>query len=150
MNDRTLPHDPYIDAVTDALTAVGLDVGDTWTSAADTRGLHCILNAVLTLEESGLDAERWPEGLLLIWEWHPGREEGEAERGPVWLWAKKLRDGSNSDPAVLPVDGYANPAQVAASAGELATAGQAVKHRPGQWHGSPALVTAITAWETSR
>ncbi|MBQ1164377.1 hypothetical protein KBZ21_41020, partial [Streptomyces sp. A73] len=42
-----------------------------------------------------------------------GREDGEADRGPVWLWAKKRRGGGNTEPAALPVDGYANPVQVA-------------------------------------
>ncbi|MBQ1165328.1 hypothetical protein KBZ21_45890, partial [Streptomyces sp. A73] len=75
--------------VADALANVGLDVADTWTCDADTRGLHCILNASLELtpEESGSDPNLWPAGLLLLWEWHPGREDGEADRGPVWLWA---------------------------------------------------------------
>ncbi|MBQ1164315.1 hypothetical protein KBZ21_40700, partial [Streptomyces sp. A73] len=42
----------------------------------------CILNASLELtpEESGIDPNLWPAGLLLLWEWHPGREDGEAAR----------------------------------------------------------------------
>ncbi|MFJ7999018.1 hypothetical protein ACIQ7D_17985 [Streptomyces sp. NPDC096310] len=148
MTDQ-LPHDPYITAVGDALAAVGMDAAHHWTSDADTRGLHHYLNATLTLtsEDSGIDPALWPNGLLLIWEWHPGREDGEADRGPVWLWAKQLRDGGNSTPEVLPVDGYANPLQVAAAGHELAITGRAVKRRPGQWTSARGLTAAITVWE---
>jgi hypothetical protein len=146
----TLPHDQYIAEVVEALVEVGLDLADAWTSDADTRGLHQYLNAVLTLTpgDSGIDADRWREGFLVIWEWHPGVEDGEAPRGPVWLWAKKERDGSNSPPDPLPVDGYANPVQVAAAVAELIDTGRAVKFRPGKWDGAYTLDMSIDAWAT--
>lgn len=151
MTNCTLPQDPYIDAVVIALADAGWDVADSWTSDADTHGLHQYLNAALTLtpEDSGLDAGTWPEGLILIWEWHNGIEAGEPERGARWQWAKKNRDGSSSEPALFPVDGYANPVQVAAAAGELVATGRAVKRRPGQWNGTPGLQEAIAAWEAT-
>lgn len=144
----SLPHDLYLNAVTTALTDVGMDPADAWTSDADTRGLHCYLAAAITLtpEDSGISPDRWPEGLLLLWEWHPGVEEGEAERGPIWLWAKLRGDGSNTPPAALPVDGYANPVQVAATAHELAETGRAVKVRPGVWDGARDLDARVNAW----
>lgn len=148
---NSLPQDPYIDAIATALADVGFDLADGWTSDADTRGLYRYLNAVLTLDTdtSGLDEGAWPEGLLLIWEWHTGIEaaDGEPARGPWWQWAMKLKDGSNSAPDSLPVDGFANPVQVAAAVHELATTGKALKKRPGRWDGTPALETAISAWE---
>lgn len=147
----TTPHDTYIEAVGAALAAVGLDATGIWTANADTRGLHQYLNAALTLtpEDSTIDPTMWPEGLILIWEWHSGKEENEDPRGPVWLWAKKLRDGGNSEPAALPIDGYANPVQVAAAADELTATGKSLKPRPGQWAGAPALEADITAWENT-
>lgn len=147
-----LPHDPYITAVAEALANVGFEPAEYWTCDSDTRGLHCYLNAVITLApgHSNIDLNRWPHGLLLIWEWHPGREDGEAERGPVWLWAKCRRDaGSNEEPAVLPIDGYTNPVHVATAVGQLNDTGQAVARRAaGRWNSADALETAIAAWET--
>ncbi|MFE6716793.1 hypothetical protein ACFVDU_04295 [Streptomyces albidoflavus] len=149
MTIQPLPHDTYIDAVARALADIGFDAAHYWTCDSDTRGLYFYLSSAITLtvEDSGIDAGRWPHGLVLTWEWHPGVEEGEAERGPVWLWAKQQRDGSTTEPASLPVDGYANPLQVAAALHELNSTGRAVKARPGQWHSTPALNAAITAWE---
>lgn len=124
MTDRTLPHDPYITAVTAALTAASMEPTDhTWTDDGESRGTYCYLNAVITLDPSGTitsDAEEipadaaWPHGLLLIWEWHTGAEsdQGEPERGPQWLFAELKSDGSNEYPTSLPVYGYASPAAV--------------------------------------
>ncbi|MDX3455090.1 hypothetical protein PV396_24635 [Streptomyces sp. ME02-8801-2C] len=125
MTERALPHDPYITAVCDALTAAGLKLTDQcWTGDGETRGTYCYLDAVITLDPSGtlgLDAEdvlgakaEWPHGLLLIWEWHTGIEadQGEPARGPQWLFAELKGDGSNEYPTDLPIEGYASPAAV--------------------------------------
>ncbi|MFD9222044.1 hypothetical protein ACFWDI_18980 [Streptomyces sp. NPDC060064] len=146
---RTLPHDKYIEHVVDALGAAGLEIADGWTSDAETRGVYCYLDAVITLdpETSGLDEDRWPNGLLLIWEWHTGIEHGEPERGPSWEWAEKRGDhGGNEQPEPLPIEGFANPAQLAAAVHELITTGKAVKSRPGQWNGTAALEAACEKW----
>jgi hypothetical protein len=126
MTSRELPHDPYITAVCDALTAAGLEPTDhTWTDDCETRGTYCYLNAVITLDPSGTlasgdedarDTAAWPHGLLLIWEWHTGIEDGEPERGPQWLFAELKGDGSNEYPTGLPVEGYASPAAVVEAA----------------------------------
>lgn len=120
---KTLPHDAYITAVCDALTAAGLTLTDYCrTDDCETRGTYCYLDAVITLDPSGTitsgeDAPRgaaWPHGLLLIWEWHTGIEadQGEPDRGPQWLFAELNGDGSNEYPTSLPVYGYASPAAV--------------------------------------
>ncbi|MET9729739.1 hypothetical protein ABZZ79_03430 [Streptomyces sp. NPDC006458] len=124
---RALPHDPYITAVCDALTAAGLELtGSSWTDDGESRGTYCYLNAVITLDPSGThdtddtDDEDlpagtpWRHGLLLIWEWHTGIEEedGEPARGPLWLFAELRADGSNEYPTTLPVYGYASPAAI--------------------------------------
>jgi hypothetical protein len=127
MSTRTLPHDSYIEAIGDALTAAGLEPTDhSWTDDCETRGRYCYLNAVITLDPSGTIAADeqpdggadWPHGLLLIWEWHTGieAEYGEPDRGPVWQFAELKDDGSNEYPTGLPVYGYASPAAVVEAA----------------------------------
>ncbi|MEU8717515.1 hypothetical protein [Streptomyces sp. NPDC048663] len=122
MSTRALPHDNYIEAVVAALTGAGLAPTDhSWTDDGETRGTYCYLNAVIPLDPSGTAGEfdedvpagtSWPHGLLLIWEWHTGIEDGEPDRGPVWLFAEGNADGSNWVPTVLPVYGYASPGAV--------------------------------------
>ncbi|MFJ6566258.1 hypothetical protein ACIQNU_02470 [Streptomyces sp. NPDC091292] len=152
MTDRTFPHDTYITAVVNTLTDVGLDPADITLDDCDTRGSDCYLRACLRFapeDTYGVDAVRWPDGLLLIWEWHPGIEEGEAERGPVWLWAKCLPDGSNGEPAAMPVPGAANPVQVAFALAELINRGEPGRRRIGLWNGAAVLDAACEAWGTA-
>ncbi|MGW1615758.1 hypothetical protein ACWCQZ_41180 [Streptomyces sp. NPDC002285] len=139
-----LPHNLYLTEVYLALHDVGLDPDHHTLDDSDTRGTHCYLRGMLHQPPY----QRWPHGLLLIWEWHTGIEadRGEPERGPVWLWAALQPDGSNSEPALLPVDGHANPVQVAAALDELVSTGAAVKRRPGRWRGADALDAACGAW----
>ncbi|MGW1267567.1 hypothetical protein [Streptomyces sp. NPDC002491] len=123
-----LPHDPYITAVGDALTAAGLKLTDhSWTDDCETRGTYRYLNAVITLDPDGVlasddedaqDRAAWPHGLLLLWEWHTGieAEYGEPEKGPIWQFAELKADGSNEYPTVLPVYGYASPTAVVEAA----------------------------------
>lgn len=146
---RTLPHDPYITAVCDALTEAGLELTERcWTDDGETRGTYCYLNAVITLDPSKtseLDRDdiptdtAWPHGLLLIWEWHTGieAEYGEPERGPQWTFAELKSDGSNEYPTDLPVYGYASPTAVVEVARKVV--GNEIKpgsfHNLGQWRG---------------
>lgn len=119
---RTLPHDPYITAVCDALTDAGLNVEDGRTDDSETRGTYCYLNAVIELDPSGTrnvdrddipDTAEWPHGLLLLWAWHTGANAPwEPERGPAWEFAEVKPDGSNAYPTQLPVYGYASPAAI--------------------------------------
>ncbi|MER7971114.1 hypothetical protein ABTX35_19315 [Streptomyces sp. NPDC096080] len=143
MTTRVLPHDDYITAVCDALTAAGITLTDhCWTDDGETRGTYCYLNAVITLDPSGTvtsgnDHHRaaWPHGLLLLWEWHTGIEadQGEPDKGPVWLFAELNGDGSNEWPTVLPVHGYADPAAVVDAARKVIS--RAIG--PGSFHGNP-------------
>jgi len=112
---KQLPHDAYIEAVTEALDKAGPEVKDARTDDCETRGTYCYLNAVIELDmlSVGLQ-EEWPHGLLLIWEWHTGIEadQGEPARGPQWTFAELNADGSNEYPTDLPVYGYASPAAI--------------------------------------
>lgn len=144
MTQRTLPHDSYITAVCDALTAADLELTDhCWTDDCETRGTYCYLNAVITLDPSGVlglddedipDDTAWQHGLLLIWEWHTGREadQGEPDRGPVWQFAELKDDGSNEHPTDLPVYGYASPAAIVEAARKVISR----EIGPGSYHGS--------------
>ncbi|GGX40887.1 hypothetical protein [Streptomyces noursei] len=151
MSDCTLPHAPYIDAVTSAFEEVGLVSADSWADDCDTRGTRSYLRAVLRFtpeETAGVKREQWPHGLLLIWEWHTGIEadQGEPERGPVWLWATCLSDGSNSDPEPLLVDGYADLLQLGFALAELIRVGRPEKRHNGEWADTAALAAACEAW----
>lgn len=141
---RTLPHDAYITAVCAALTAAGLGLSDhgadTWTDDGET------LTAVITLDPDGttdLDSgdiptgTRWPNGLILRWEWHLGIEQGEPERGPLWEFAELKADGSNEYPTALPVYGYASPAAVVEAARRVIAheIGAGHFYNGGQWTG---------------
>lgn len=164
---NTLPHDPYITAVTEALTAASLEPAEYWTSDGETKGTYCYLNAVITLDPSGtyeLDDEDvpagtpWRHGLLLSWEWHTGAEE-DWEKGPFWEFAELKADGSCQYPPVtLPVHGYASPAAVVEAAGKVID--REIKASPfavggldwdgqivgGPWESAGELDAACEAW----
>ena len=169
------PHDPYINAVCDALTAVdGLEPTEqTWTSDAETRGTYCYLGAVITLDPSDtrdLDDDEipagtpWRHGLILIWEWHTGieAEQGEPDRGPVWQFAELKADGSNEYPTELPVYGYASPAAIVEAARKVIAreigAGSFHGHSGPRWDGgiigdswerADELEAACATWATT-
>ncbi|WP_420032206.1 hypothetical protein ACN2WE_04930 [Streptomyces sp. cg28] len=148
MTDRQLAHDSYIAATCDAVATAGIKPADTWTSDAETAGSYRYLSATITLtpDESGIDPDRFPHGLLLRWEWHTGLEaaDGEPERGPVWLWQKGRRDGSFTEPQTLTADGYASPAVVAAAAAALADDRETPW--PDRWKHAHTLDTSCQTW----
>lgn len=120
MTTKTTPQDAYIDAAIAALTEAGLEPTESWADDGETQGMYCYLSAVITLDPGGWirseaeapkDAD-WPNGLLLMWEWHVGVEEGEPERGPSWTFAELLGESRNEEPIHLPVYGYASPEAV--------------------------------------
>lgn len=115
---RTLPHDDYITAVSEALDTAGLEVKDGRTDDSESRGTYCYLSAVIELDMMSVGLQDEQPGLLLIWEWHTGREaeHGEPDRGPAWQFAALKDDGSNEYPTDLPVYGYADPAAVVEAA----------------------------------
>jgi hypothetical protein len=120
---RTLPHAPYVDAIEAALTEAKLTPEQADTFVEDSYHVP-FLRAVITLtpETSGIPADRYPHGLILIWDWHTGRDK-YFERGPVWQWARLNDDGSNRDPEALPVPGWVDPAMLTATAATLAHTG---------------------------
>jgi len=96
----TLPHQPYINRVTEAMSP-----SDWWTSAAETApdGETCTLSAVLNWDHE-VEPELFPYGLLLCWSIHTG-----------WQWAPMRADRSNEWPEDLPLPLWARPVDVAAA-----------------------------------
>ena len=146
---RTLPHDGYIKAVVEALDKAGPQVKDARTDDAETRGTYCYLNAVIELDlHHTSHADAWPHGLLLIWEWHTGIEEGEPERGPSWHFAELKDDGSCEYPTDLPVYGYASPDAIVDAARKVIS--REIKpgsiYNYGQWQGWDGGLIGYT-WE---
>ena len=130
---RTLPHAPYIDAIEAALTETKLKPEQVDAFVEDSYDVP-YLRAVITLtpETSGIRADRYRHGLILVWDWHTGRDE-DHHRGPVWQWARLNDDGSNRDPEPLPVPGWVAPAMLTAAAATLAHTGTATPMTTG-WH----------------
>lgn len=145
----SLPHDPYITAVCDALTAATLTPADAFTDDSDTSGSHFYLRAVITLDDSSnLPANRWPHGLILIWEWHTGIEadQGEPERGPSWEWAPLVDPhGQCGERAAFTALGYPSPAYVVESVHALID--RRNQSMPAErWERADELEAACEAW----
>ncbi|GKQ35153.1 hypothetical protein [Streptomyces sp. A012304] len=146
---KQLPHDEYIAAVADALTAAGLHPADAFTDDSDTSGSHFYLRAVITLDDSsGIPATRWRHGLILIWEWHTGIEaaDGEPERGPSWEWARLVDEhGQCGEREALTAIGYASPAYVVESVRALIE--RRNQSTPAErWERADGLDAACEAW----
>jgi hypothetical protein len=145
---RTLPHDDYIRAVEAALADAKMVPERADTFVEDSYDVP-YLRAVITLtpETFGIPAERYPHGLILIWDWHTGRDQ-DYDRGAAWQWARLNEDGSNRFPyEPLPVPGWVAPAMLTAAAATLAHTGTATPMNSG-WHNHlrAAVETACETW----
>jgi len=131
---RTLPHHPYIEAVVDALTEAKMEPGQADAFVEDSYDVPYLRGVItLTPETSGVPADRYPHGLILIWDWHTGADE-YYEPGPNWMWARLNEDGSNAWPYnELPVLGWVAPAMLAATVATLAYTGKPTP-MGSQWH----------------
>ncbi|MGW0131930.1 hypothetical protein [Streptomyces sp. NPDC003299] len=137
-----LPHEPYITAVVDTLTAAGLEPDDYWTSDAETdlyatgpdAGCTTMLSAVIDWDTS--DAHE--DGITLVWE-HPAEQ---------WQWAPRRADGVlERDPEFLPTLGrYADPAAVVATVRALLAGGPLPEGHAPYWHEADAVKRAVDAW----
>jgi len=140
---RTLPHDPYIKAVEAALTEATLVPEQADGFVEDSYDVPYLRGVItLTPETSGIPADRFPHGLILVWDWHTGRDE-DFERGPVWQWARRNEDGSNQWPyESLPVPGFVAPAMLAATVATLVHTGKPTP-MGSLWH--PHLIAPVEA-----
>ncbi|MFJ3984342.1 hypothetical protein [Streptomyces fungicidicus] len=149
---RTLPHDPYIDAVVTEFTNTAMTPEQYDVRDSESCGMHLMLDAVITLtpEDSGIPSDRYPHGLILLWEYHDGHEDGCLNEGAVWQWARLNEDGSNWLPEPLPVPGWVMPAMLAGAVVTLAHTGTATPMTTG-WHQHlrTPVQDAIEAWASS-
>ncbi|MFE0132427.1 hypothetical protein ACFWY6_12770 [Streptomyces sp. NPDC059037] len=110
---KPLPHDPYITAVVETLTAAGLEPTEHWTSDAELdrfrddeyAGVAVMLDACLvwTGDHPAVTDAAAPDGLVLVWE-HPAEQ---------WQWAHSEANGRlEREPEFLPLHRWADPAAV--------------------------------------
>ncbi|MFD5491536.1 hypothetical protein ACFWH4_01005 [Streptomyces sp. NPDC127091] len=145
---HTPPHAPYINAIEAALTEAGMEPERVDAFEEDSYDVPYLRGVItLTPETSGIHVVRFPHGLILVWDWHTGRDE-DYDRGPIWQWARLNEDGSNSWPfEELPVPGWVMPATLAGAAVTLAHTGTATPMTTG-WHQHlrAPVQDAIEAW----
>jgi hypothetical protein len=147
---RTLPpHNPYIDAAVTALEEVGLDPADSDARDSEACINYLMLDAVITLtpEASGIPADRFEHGLMLIWEHHDNHGEDCLDEGASWQWARLNEDGSNWVPEPLPVPGFVAPEMLAATVATLVHTGKPTP-MGSLWHEHlrKPVEAAIEAW----
>ncbi|WP_267244398.1 hypothetical protein [Streptomyces sp. PR69] len=142
---RDLPHDPYIKAIVDTLTAAGLEPDYCWTSDAESNpydgdGLDVMLNAAIvwTSDSPAVDTDRHPDGIALLWD-HPADQ---------WQWAERGAHGVlTAEPVFLPCLGrYAHPDSVTACVRAL-LGGQPVPEHPAvDSHRADQVRAAVAQW----
>mgnify|MGYP001126741791 CR=1 FL=1 len=133
-----LPHDTYMAAVADALTACGIPP-QWWTSEDDSGAGTDRLDAVFRWTGDVVHPEHWPHGVYLSWDQYDGWQLIESD-GPRNVF------GLSQDSLV-----YCDPRQVAADTHAR------LRHGPDGWHPGPICIVgprwdtdatyeAVTAW----
>ena len=148
MTTRTSPHAPYIEAVVNALSEAQMEPERADVFAEDSYDVPYLRGVItLTPETSSIPADRYRHGLILIWDWHTGRDE-EFDQGPVWQWARLNEDGSGKWPfEPLPVPGFVAPPMLAATVTTLVHTGKATPMGSlWQEHKRKPVEAAIEAW----
>lgn len=139
MTSKVLPHDPYMDAIDQALTTAGLGGSDGWTSVGDEYDDHggLLPSAVFlwSRNEPAVNTDELPDGLVLHW---------TSEAG--WEYAPLLPDGSNEAPLRHTfLDVWAAPDLAVATVREL-LAGDKPTRRDGEWEHAETAKAAVEAW----
>lgn len=140
----SLPHDPYIEAVVNALTAAGLEPTTAETSDAesnryDTSGLTTQLDALLVWDGDtpGLNTDEREEGIALVWD-HPAEQ---------WQWApRKAHGGLECEPEFLPLSRWASPHDVVTVVRELLAGRPAPEDLRDRWFHHAAAQASVDAW----
>lgn len=143
-----LPHDTYIEAVVDALTAAGLEPTEWWTSDTeinryDGDGLTTQLEATFVWDgdHPAVDNEDCEDGIALVWE-HPAEQ---------WLYADRQSNGElTMAPEFLPgLPRWADPKAVATAVWALVVGRPAPTEPAALWDGHAAAQAAVSEWEAS-
>ncbi|MEU5664728.1 hypothetical protein [Streptomyces longwoodensis] len=141
---RELPHDPYITAVLDALTAARVE--PTYAETRDTEenrfdpeaGTELDALLVWDGDAAGLNTDLHEDGIVLLWE-HPAEQ---------WQWAPRKRHGElEREPEFLPtLPRWTRPGAVVATVRDL-LAGRPVSTLPsGLWEKHEQAQAAVDAW----
>lgn len=137
-----LPHDPYMDAVDQALTAAGIGVSDGWTTdgdAYDDQGA-AIPSAVFLWDPNhpAVDAAEFPHGIAVFW-------------NPVagWEAARRAPFGANETPHPLVPDMWAKPEHVVTAVGEFLALVEEESELYGEWEHADAGKAAVAAWRAA-
>jgi hypothetical protein len=130
---RELPHNPYIDAVEAALTEAKMEPEQADAFVEDSYDVPYLRGVITLTPETSSIPDRFRHGLILVWDWHTGRDE-DYDRGPVWQWARLVDDhGQSQLPEPLPVPGWVAPPMLAAAVATLAHTGMATSMNS-VWH----------------
>lgn len=140
----TLPHDPYITAICDALTTAGLEP-----TTAETRDTEenrfdpdtgAELDALLVWDGDapGLNTDAHEDGIVLLWE-HPAGQ---------WQWApRKLHGELEHEPEFLvSLPRWVDPAVVVIVVRELLAGRSAPTSVGPLWLGHEQAQAAVDAW----
>lgn len=126
-----LPHDGYIEAVYDALAAIGVAVKDPTTTTPGGEQLDGVISFD-RVDSQFRTPTAWPNGAYLGWDQHAG-------------WSL-CTEGANRDLYPLNLDVCADPAAVATRAhSELWD--EPTSWVDEAWDGADALRSAVEAWE---
>ncbi|MEU0761601.1 hypothetical protein ABZ351_18240 [Streptomyces microflavus] len=99
MPTRPLPHDPYANAVMDALEAKGLiDRDDSWAEYNDDNGEIMLMEIAITLDANRAEKAGWTHGALLKWNQIRGWEWGPGTDGALLQYVQRLATGPVPDP----------------------------------------------------
>lgn len=136
-DNDSLPHEDYMAAVADALTAQGIEPTTWWTETPDGQQLDAYFQLPT---DSGAPAEHWPHGVGLGWDQYTG-----------WTLIER-GGGQNVYPLSSEAGIYGQPLQVATDAWNR------LFHGIDGWMAGPICMTqrydteriiqAVKAWET--
>ncbi|MBP5930165.1 hypothetical protein F3K39_19040 [Streptomyces sp. LBUM 1479] len=138
---RTLPHDPYITAVVDALTAAGLEPTTAETRFDPDSGNELDALLVWDGDAAGLNTDECEDGFVLLWE-HPAEQ---------WQWAPRLHHGALEwEPEFLAsLPRWVDPAVVVIVVRELLAGRPAPTSVGPLWTGHAQTQAAVDAWAES-
>ncbi|MFJ4682038.1 hypothetical protein [Streptomyces sp. NPDC088789] len=137
-----LPHDEYMAAVADALTACGIAPAQWWTSEDDSGASTARLDGIFQWHTGAADPSHWPHGVYLSWDQYNGWRLIESGGG------RSIHDLS-PDSRI-----YCDPRQIAADTRAR------LKHGLDGWSPGPitidgdrwdtrATMAAVERWETA-
>jgi len=135
---RTLPHDPYITTIDEALTAAGIGCDDGWTSEVDEYDDEGdgTLSAIFIWHagNTALASDPYEHGAGVYWALTTG-----------WEYAAQQPHGANYTPQSLPLPLWAEPADVVAAVQAVLASEEPPVQPDREWQ-NPNVAAAVAAW----